>query len=112
MKEHNANTWTREGADGRLCQPRALAIEARRAETRERLRSRERSPCKARERPSPSVQPISRHSRRWAAGLVYSFLKRPDWPGSWRAFPPASDVYGDRRRTSFAKVAKVATYAK
>jgi hypothetical protein len=46
MKEHNANIWTREGADGRLCQPRALAIEARRAETRERLRSRERSRAK------------------------------------------------------------------
>ena len=54
----------------------------------------------------------SRHSRRWAAGLVYSFLKRPDRPGTWRAFPPASDVYGDRRQTSVAKVAKVATYAK
>src|SRR5208282_2541408 len=52
MKEHNANIWTREGADGRLCQPRALAIEALRAEMRERLRSRERSPCKARERPA------------------------------------------------------------
>ena len=47
-----------------------------------------------------------------AAGLVYSFLKRPDRPGTWRAFPPASDVYGDRRQTSVAKVAKVATYAK
>src|SRR5271157_3204563 len=33
MKEHNANIWTREGADGRLCQPRALAIEARSAGT-------------------------------------------------------------------------------
>jgi hypothetical protein len=126
MKGHNANNWTREGADGRLCQPRALAIEALRAETRERLRSRERSPCKARERPSSHTQ-ISRDL--WvtdrtrtplAAGFTCSVLARPmatsdlaklaARPGP--ALPPSSNVCGDRHRASFVTVVKVASCAR